>query len=111
MANLLAQDQQRRHLRHPITDRGDAQRTQLPIGLGDKDPPHRLRSVPLALQMYLQTLQERRYAAGRAFNLLEGHAVEAGRAAVCPRSLRLARSPSGASTGRIAPPAARLATT
>ena len=41
------QDQQGRHLHHPVAHRRDAQRSQLPIRLRDVDAPHRLRPVGL----------------------------------------------------------------
>ena len=39
------QDQHRRHLHHPVPDRGDPQRPLLAIRLGDVHPPHRMRSI------------------------------------------------------------------
>jgi hypothetical protein len=41
------QDQHRRRLAHPITQGGDAERAQFPVGLLDVDPSDRFRSILL----------------------------------------------------------------
>jgi len=52
------QDQQRRRLHHAIPDRRDAERSQLAVGLGEVDPPHRGWLVTLGPQVFLKGFQE-----------------------------------------------------
>ena len=51
-------DQQHRHLDHPVSDTGNSQGAHLAIGLGDVDPAHRLRSVGLGPQFSLRSHRE-----------------------------------------------------
>jgi len=80
------QNQQRGHLRHPVSDRRYPQRPQLPIRLRDVHPPHRLRPIALGAKILAQLLQELRRATLLRFYLLEGDSVHSRRSAIVPHS-------------------------
>src|SRR5262249_28336614 len=51
------QHQHRRHLYHPVFDRGYAQWPLAPAGFGNIDPPYRTGPVSLGLEFSLPTVQ------------------------------------------------------
>ena len=69
------QDQQGRHLDHPVAHRRYAQRPQFPIRLGNVDAPYRFRHIGLGAQRCLYFIQESLDAGFRCFDLLDLHTI------------------------------------
>jgi hypothetical protein len=76
------QDQQGRHLQHPVAHRPYSQRSQLPIRLRDVDVLHRLRPVGFRVQRFLNPFQKSRRALVRPHALFDRDAVHPGRSLV-----------------------------
>jgi site-specific DNA recombinase len=76
------QEQQHRHLHHPVLHRRDAQRSLFAVGLGNVHTLHRLGSIGLVLKRSLDRLQKALDPTVRLFHRLDAHAVNAGRAMI-----------------------------
>ena len=74
-------DELHRHLRDPVADGRNAQRTQTAVRFGNHDTPHRLGYVGLVFQITGQFLQKRFYP-DSVFYGLEADPVNAGAASV-----------------------------
>jgi len=81
------QDQQGRHLCHPVPHRRYAQRSQLPILLLDVNASYRLRRVALRAEGLLQVLQEPLHPGGGGFDLCDRHPVHTRCAVMGPHPL------------------------
>src|SRR5437867_3866791 len=82
------QHQQRDHLHHPVSDRGDSQRSLPAVGFGNINPPHRARPVCLGLQFPLQLLQPLLASFRPRRDGLEGLPINPRRAAIALDQLK-----------------------
>ena len=77
-------DQQHRHLDHPVSDTGNPQRAPLAIGLGYVDPTHRLRSVSLGSQFSFHFIEKCLHPSLSFLHTLQGHPIDSRCSLVCP---------------------------
>ena len=78
------QNQLHRRLHHPVPHRRNAQRPQLPIGLGNIDAQHRLGLIRPLPQAPLDFIQKGCLAFGRGGDLLDAHSIYARCPVVAP---------------------------
>src|ERR1035437_6249963 len=76
------QDQQGRHLDHPVAHRRNAQRPQLPIRFRYVDAPYRCRRVGLGAKRLLDFVQKSLHTGFRRFDFFDLYAVHPGRAPI-----------------------------
>src|SRR5450759_2229828 len=76
------QDQQGRHLDHPVAHRRYAQRPQLPIRFWYVDAPYRCRRVGLGAKRLLDFVQKSLHTGFRRFDFFDLYAVHPGRAPI-----------------------------
>src|SRR5450759_1911634 len=76
------QDQQGRHLDHPVAHRRYAQRPQLPIRFRYVDAPYRCRRVGLGAKRLLDFVQKSLHTGFRRFDFFDLYAVHPGRAPI-----------------------------